>query len=73
MASVGPALILVLLIFAKLYITVRIFSVGGGRRAASLVVFVTPHCVVVVHCSQPGPTVGISFGKNTSIFSLNFS
>ena len=46
-----PALILVLLIFAKLQ-CVRIFSVGGGEGredcGGGLVVFVTPHSVVVV-------------------------
>ena len=49
--SQSPALILVLLIFAKLQ-CVRIFSVGGGEGredcGGGLVVFVTPHSVVVV-------------------------
>ena len=72
---VFPALILVLLIFAKLYRTVRIFRVGGGGGEGGAVS--QPGCVChsTLCCCCPlqsaRPTVGISFGKNTSIFSLN--
>ena len=76
-----PALILVLLIFAKLYCPHiqcgRGWGGGGGGGGDGG--GWQPGCVChCTHCcccplQSACPTVGISFGKNTSIFSLNWA